>query len=166
VIRTKSDLQVEVVDTDAEGRLVLADAMTYALELAPEAMVNIATLTGAARQALGGETAALFATDQQLADSIIAAGQSCGEAFWRLPLVEDYTSSLDSTVADSTHLPTKAVGGGAITAALFLKQFAGSAPWAHLDIAPGRAEKASALTAAGATGFATRTLIALAKALA
>ena len=165
VIKTHSGRTVEVVDTDAEGRLVLADALSYAGQLGPDALVDLATLTGAARITLGEQTAALFATDQDLADSIIQAGQVAGEDFWQLPLVEEYLASLDSKVADVSQAPTKSPGGGAIMAALFLRQFAGTARWAHLDLVPARAAKAGPLTAAGATGFATRTLIELARTL-
>jgi len=165
VITTHSGRTVEVVDTDAEGRLVLADALSYAGQLNPDVLIDLATLTGAARVALGEQTAALFATDQSLADLILQAGQVAGEDFWQLPLAKEYLPSLDSQVADVAHVPTKSPGGGAITAALFLSQFAGTAAWAHLDLVPARAAKAGPLTAAGATGFATRTLIELARAL-
>jgi len=166
IIKTHSGQTVEVLDTDAEGRLILADALSYARQLNPDALVDLATLTGAARLALGEQTAALFATDQVLADRIIQAGQVAGEDYWQLPLVEDYNASLDSPLADSAHVPTKPIGGGAITAALFLRRFVGTVPWAHLDLVPAKAAKADLLTKAGATGFGTRTMIELARALA
>ncbi len=123
----------EVTDTDAEGRLVLADAMAYAVdELGPAVLVDIATLTGAIKVALGQRVGGIFANDDNLAGALIAGGDRAGEPLWRFPLARDYEDKLSSKVADAENA---AGGPGAITAALFLQHFAGSVPWAHLDVA-------------------------------
>ena len=152
---------VEVGNTDAEGRLVLADAMAYAVaHLSPDVLVDVATLTGAARVALARSMAAIFGTDDALVAGLREAGESTGETFWRLPLVDDYREALDSDVADLNHI-ARGVGGGAITAALFLREFAGEVPWAHLDIAgPGRSDVDKGILAKGATGYGARALLA------
>ena len=148
----------EVTNTDAEGRLVLADALAYAAaELAPDALVDVATLTGAAKVALGLRTGALFATDEVLADRITAAGSAAGEQLWRLPLNGAYEEKLASKVADADN----AGGGpGAITAALFLQHFTDGLPWAHLDIAPvGDSTADQGVWTTGPTGFGARLLL-------
>jgi leucyl aminopeptidase len=153
---------VEVRNTDAEGRLVLADALAYAVaRLSPDAIVDLATLTGAASLGLGRRHAALYATDDALGDALVEAGRSGGERLWRMPLVEDYRASLDSDVADLCHISLDhKIQGGSITAALFLREFAGDRPWAHLDIAgPARADGDEHEVTKGATGFGTRTLL-------
>ncbi|WP_410050104.1 leucyl aminopeptidase family protein [Actinomadura sp. CNU-125] len=151
----------EVLNTDAEGRLVLADALAYAAaELDADAVVDVATLTGAAKVALGLRHGALFASDDDLAAALTAAGDAAGEPLWRLPLVDDYRAAIDSDVADVANLGRGGYGGGAITAALFLREFAGDRPWAHLDIAgPGRAASDDAELTRGATGYGTRLLL-------
>ncbi|TDB90485.1 leucyl aminopeptidase [Actinomadura sp. KC216] len=151
----------EVLNTDAEGRLVLADALAYAdAELAPDVVVDVATLTGAAKVALGLRHAALFATDDALAAALTEAGTEAGERVWRMPLVEDYRAAIDSDVADINNIGRGGYGGGSITAALFLREFAGDRPWAHLDIAgPGRSTSDDAELTRGATGFGTRLLL-------
>ncbi|WP_131738452.1 leucyl aminopeptidase family protein [Actinomadura roseirufa] len=151
----------EVLNTDAEGRLVLADALAYAdAELDPDAVVDVATLTGAAKVALGLRTGALFSPDDALAGALTAAGAAAGEPLWRLPLVEDYRAAIDSDVADVRNIGRPGYGGGAITAALFLREFTGGRPWAHLDVAgPGRATAEDAELTRGATGFGTRLLL-------
>jgi leucyl aminopeptidase len=158
----------EVLNTDAEGRLVLADALTWATEArrghgAPDAVIDLATLTGACVVALGTRTAGLFSDDDPLVDRIIAAAGSAGERVWRLPLVEAEGKALESKVADR-----KNVGGGryggAILAALFLRDFVvGGVPWAHLDIAgPAYNEAADELEhPSGGTGFGVRLLLEL-----
>jgi leucyl aminopeptidase len=153
---------VEVRNTDAEGRLVLADAIAYAdAELAPDQIVDVATLTGAARIALGGIRAALYATCDQLAASLFAAGESSGDRLWRMPLPDDYLSVLDSAVADLANVSAGDDGAGSIAAALFLREFAGGRPWAHLDIAgAARSTSDDGELTAGATGFGTRLLLA------
>lgn len=153
---------VEVLNTDAEGRLVLADAIAYAdATLEPDQIIDVATLTGAARIALGGSHAALYSTSDELAAALLAAGEASGDRLWRMPLVEDYRCALDSPVADIANMPrTAAPGGGSVTAALFLREFTGSRPWAHLDIAgAARSGADDGEVSAGGTGFGTRLLL-------
>jgi leucyl aminopeptidase len=147
----------EVGNTDAEGRLVLADALAYAAaRLRPSVLVDIATLTGAMKVSLGLRTGGLFATDDRLAAALQRAGTDAGEPLWRLPLARDYAGSLHSQVADATNAPGNP---GAITAALFLQPFTAGLPWAHLDIAgPARSLKAAGALAKGASGFGARLL--------
>lgn len=161
VITQYDGTTVEVRNTDAEGRLVLADAMAYAVaELEPSVLVDVATLTGAATVGLGRGHAALYATDDALRSALVAAGTAAGEELWPMPLVDDYRFALDSEIADIAHVPTTNVGGGSITAALFLERFAGGVPWAHLDIAgPGRADGDKAEVVKGGTAFSTRALL-------
>ncbi|MGH3717684.1 MAG: leucyl aminopeptidase family protein [Pseudonocardiaceae bacterium] len=151
----------EVTNTDAEGRLVLADALAYAVRtLAPTTLVDVATLTGAMKVSLGLRTGGLFATDPDLAERIQAAGEVVGEAWWPMPLIDDHTDGVRSDIADLRQCPP---GPAGITAALFLREFTAGLPWAHLDIAgPARAEESYGEVNAGGTGFATRTLIELA----
>ncbi|KAB2341356.1 leucyl aminopeptidase [Actinomadura rudentiformis] len=151
----------EVLNTDAEGRLVLADALAYAdAELAPDVVVDVATLTGAAKVALGLRTGALFANDDALASELDAAGAAAGEPLWRLPLVEDYREAIESDVADVANIERRGFGGGSIMAALFLREFVGDRAWAHLDVAgPGRATSDDAEITKGATGFGARLLL-------
>jgi leucyl aminopeptidase len=125
---------VEVVNTDAEGRLILADALAYGIErYRPAAVVDVATLTGAVITALGHHRTGLFAKDDALSDHLLAAGELAGEPLWRLPLGAEYTKQLKSEIADLKNVGKR--DGGAITAASFLKEFVGDIPWAHLDIA-------------------------------
>jgi len=142
---------VEVLNTDAEGRLVLADALAYAdARLQPDYVVDIATLTGAARVALGISYAALYATDDALA----------GDRVWRMPLADPYARALESPVADLAHIARDGTPAGSIVAALFLREFAGQSRWAHLDIAgAGRAGADDGELTKGATGFGTRLLL-------
>jgi leucyl aminopeptidase len=148
----------EVGNTDAEGRLVLADALAYAdRHIDATAVVDIATLTGAGKVALGTTLGALFANDDALADALTGAGTRAGEPVWRLPLSDEYEPMLENTFADATNA---AGGPGSITAALFLQHFAGTAPWAHLDIASvGDSPKDAFEYTAGATGFGARLLL-------
>jgi leucyl aminopeptidase len=161
VIRQYDGTTVEVLNTDAEGRLVLADAIAYAVEhLAPSVIVDVATLTGAATMGLGRRHAALYSTSDELAGALTAAGDAAGERLWRMPLVADYRESLDSQVADVAHIETRKMGGGSITAALFLERFARGVPWAHLDIAgPARADANEHEVVKGGTAFGTRALL-------
>jgi len=161
VLRVYGGTTVEVANTDAEGRLVLADALSYAdAHLDPDVLVDVATLTGAATLGLGRQHGALFTDDDDLAEALLTAGKAAGEPLWRLPLVADYRSALDSTVADIRQVSDPAVGAGAITAALFLQRFAGRRRWAHLDIAgPGRATSSAHEVPEGATGFGARVLL-------
>jgi leucyl aminopeptidase len=152
----------EVLNTDAEGRLVLADALGYAAaRLNPDVIVDLATLTGAVTVALGRRVAGLFANDDDLALALEDAASRTGEALWRLPLIDDYRYALDSPVADQSNIGRdRLLGGGAIAAALFLQPFVGDLPWVHLDIAgPARADGDADEVSRGATGFGTRLLL-------
>ncbi|HSF97117.1 MAG TPA: leucyl aminopeptidase family protein [Ornithinibacter sp.] len=151
---------VEIGNTDAEGRIVLADALAYAdAHLDPTILLDVATLTGAARIALGRAIAPVFATDAALTDALVAAGATTGETLWPMPLAETYRRALESDVAEIAHI-APGVGGGAVTAALFLREFVGERRWAHLDIAgTGRSDVDTGISAKGATGFGTRLLL-------
>ena len=152
----------EVFNTDAEGRMVLADALAYAVaRLAPDVLVDVATLTGAASMGLGRGHGALYATDDALAAELTRAGEDSGELLWRMPLVEDYRPALDSTVADLAQVGRDpSVKGGSIMAALFLREFTGGLRWAHLDIAgPARSDKDEQELTKGGTGFGARLLL-------
>ena len=154
---------VEVLNTDAEGRLVLADALAYAdAVLQPDIMVDIATLTGAARVALGTHLAALYATDDRVASDLLAAADASGDALWRMPLVDDYRDALDSPVADLANVPHGSrARAGSIDAALFLREFTGGRAWAHLDIAgAARSSSDEGENTKGGTGYGTRLLLA------
>ena len=163
VLRQYGGRTVEVLNTDAEGRLVLADALAYAdARLDPDVVVDIATLTGAASIGLGRRHAALYATDDPLAAALQDAGDASGEQVWRMPLVEDYREALDSDVADLAHVPyePKDWQAGSIIAALFLREFAGRRRWAHLDIAgPARSDSDEHEVPKGGTGFGARLLL-------
>ena len=161
VLRHYGGKTVEVLNTDAEGRLVLADALAYAdAVLAPDLMVDLATLTGAVRVALGSSLAALYATDDELAAGLLDAGAASGERLWRMPLAEDYTDALESPVADLANVARAGGRAGSIDAALFLREFTGGRAWAHLDIAgAARAAADDGENTKGATGFGTRLLL-------
>ncbi len=162
VLRHYGGRTVEVRNTDAEGRLVLADAIAYAdAELDPDLIVDLATLTGAARTALGTTHAALYASRDDLADSLITAGEESGDRLWRMPLPGEYLSLLASPIADLANVAGDGdAGAGSIAAALFLREFTGSRPWAHLDIAgTARARSDDGDKTAGATGFGARLLL-------
>ncbi|MGP4019224.1 leucyl aminopeptidase [Saccharopolyspora sp. 5N708] len=165
VVRHYGGTTTEVGNTDAEGRMVLADALAYAVDrLEPDLLVDVATLTGAMKVALGLRTGGLFATDLELADRIREAGERVGEAWWRMPLLEDHAEDVKGELGDVKQTPP---GPGGITAALFLREFTGGLRWAHLDIAgPARADKDYAEVVPGGTGFAARSLVELAAALA
>ncbi|WP_163549230.1 leucyl aminopeptidase family protein [Candidatus Frankia nodulisporulans] len=154
---------VEVLNTDAEGRLVIADGLAYAAgELGADVLVDLATLTGAISVALGRRTAGLFSSDDTLAAALSAAADTVGEQVWRLPLTDEYRPALDSTVADLTNMGRALdVGAGSIVAALFLREFVGGVPWAHLDIAgAARADADDGEISRGGTGWGVRTLLA------
>ncbi|HEY3428728.1 MAG TPA: leucyl aminopeptidase [Acidimicrobiia bacterium] len=165
VIRYRNSRTIEVLNTDAEGRLVLADGLILAAESDADLIVDIATLTGAQRVSLGDRVGAVFGAEREDADLVTAAGAMAGERFWPMPLVADYDHMIKSEIAD--HKNTGGRYGGSITAALILAPFTAGKRWVHLDIAgPARAEKAYNWYTAGGTGFGTRTLIALAEMLA
>ncbi|PVY69589.1 aminopeptidase A [Tamilnaduibacter salinus] len=133
IVKTMSGQTVEILNTDAEGRLVLCDALTYAERYKPETVVNMATLTGACIIALGAEATGLFSNDDALADELLNAGETAGDRAWRLPIWDEYQSLLDSNFADMQNIGGK--GAGSITAACFLSRFTKNYRWAHLDIA-------------------------------
>ena len=149
---------VEIFNTDAEGRLALADALVLAVEERPHAILDIATLTGACLRALGDQVAGVFGNNQAFVDQVSAAARDTDEPVWQLPLDKRYRKQLNSVVADM-----KNIGGeyaGAITAALFLVEFVGDVPWAHLDIAgTAKADADDAWRTKGATGFGARLLL-------
>ncbi|MCG6910027.1 MAG: leucyl aminopeptidase, partial [Deltaproteobacteria bacterium] len=157
IVTSYAGKTVEIGNTDAEGRLILIDAMTHALKrFKPDVMVDIATLTGACMVALGEKVAGVFSHDDELAEAIVAAGRKTHERTWRLPLPEDYKDLLKSDIADLNNMSSSRYGG-AITAALFLSEFAGQARWAHIDIAgPAHIKKGMPTCEAGGTGFGVR----------
>ncbi len=156
---------IEIISTDAEGRLILADALGYAKKSEPKFIIDVATLTGACRVALGNMCSGAFGNNQELVDKVIAAGAEAGELIWQMPMYEQYKEQNKSNVAD-----IKNVGGkyaGAITAAQFLAEFVGDTPWVHLDIAgTSLSEKEQAYLVKGATGVPVRTLVNLVLSLA
>jgi leucyl aminopeptidase len=159
VLRHYGGRTSEVTNTDAEGRLVMADALAYAVDkLDPAALVDVATLTGSMKVALGQQVAGYFANNEALASAIFEAGETSGEPMWRFPLVRDYEEKLASKIADADNA---AGGAGSITAALFLQHFTADVPWAHLDIASvGDSPDESFEWTAGPTGFGARALLA------
>ena len=160
VIESYSGKSIEITNTDAEGRLILADSLSYATEFNPSVIVDIATLTGAACVALGELAAALFGNDQTLVSEFLTYEKKTGEQFWQLPLFEGYLNYLKSDSADLINASESRFSGGAITAAKFLEQFVADHRWLHLDIAPMmKSTKASSYMGKGMTGFSTRTLI-------
>ncbi|MCY3644025.1 MAG: leucyl aminopeptidase [Acidimicrobiaceae bacterium] len=162
VLTTRSGKTIEVLNTDAEGRLILADALALACEDEPDAIVDLATLTGACMVALGPSIAGLMGNDEAFIDQVRVAADRAGERVWPLPLPADYAKQIESNVADIKNIGGN--HGGALTAGLILKEFVDDAtPWAHLDIAgPARAESDDAEITKGGTGFGVRTLIELA----
>ncbi len=161
IVKTLSGQTVEISNTDAEGRLVLADALHFArTEFAPSAIIDLATLTGACSVALGKWAAAIVGNHDRLAERMLAAGEATGERYWRLPLWDVHREFMRGRIADLKQ--TGGRDGGTITASAFLSHFVGDTPWIHLDIASvADTEKSSALQPAGATGFGVRSLIAL-----
>lgn len=165
VLHTRNGKTIEVLNTDAEGRLVLADGLALAVEQEPDLVVDLATLTGSCMVALGRKIAGVFGTDDAV-EQVLAAAQAAGERVWHLPLPDDYRKMIDSEVADMRN-NTSDRYGGAITAALLLREFAGDGPWAHLDIAgPARAQDAEGYIVKGGTGFGVRTIVELARTMA
>jgi leucyl aminopeptidase len=159
VVVSMSGQTVEVINTDAEGRLVLADALWYCQNrFKPQFMVDLATLTGAIIVALGKDVAGMFSNNDELAGKLAAASKTSGEALWRMPMPPQYDKLLDSPVADMKNIGTR--HGGSITAALFIQRFVNKLPWAHLDIAPTAYKPGSTVPTipSGATGFGVRLL--------
>jgi len=165
IVKAMNGKTIEIISTDAEGRLILADALSYAVKQNLSPLIDLATLTGACRVALGTGYSGLFSNDQQLADKISSASDKTGEKMWRMPLPEEYKEQNKSLIADIKNTGEKY--GGAITATLFLAEFAGNTPWAHLDIAgTASSNKESGYIVKGATGVGVRTLVELALSLA
>jgi leucyl aminopeptidase len=162
VIKHYGGKTVEVINTDAEGRLVLADGLAFAdINLDPDYVVDIATLTGAATLGLGRQYAAMYTRNTQLARTISEIGERTGDRVWHMPLIDDYTDGLESDIADLNHTANKGhYGAGSVTAALFLEQFVGDRQWVHLDIAgTARSESDSGENPKGGTGFGVRLLV-------
>jgi leucyl aminopeptidase len=160
VLRIKNGTTVEVLNTDAEGRLVLADGLSLAAAEQPDAIVDVATLTGACMVALGARIAGLMGNDDAWIDQVQAAAGRASEAVWPLPLPKEYRKEIDSDVADLKNIGGR--NGGALTAGLFLQEFVDGRPWAHLDIAgPSRYDSDDAYITKGGTGFGVRTLVEL-----
>jgi len=159
VLTARNGKTMEILNTDAEGRLILADALCLGAEMEPTVMIDVATLTGAQVVALGSEIAASYATDQALSNALFDAGEAEGEHNWPMPLPTYYRSHIDSEVADMKNIG-KTGEAGSVSAALFLQEFVGETTWAHLDIAgPGRSEAESGYKTRGATAFSLRTLL-------
>jgi leucyl aminopeptidase len=162
VIKHYGGKTVEVINTDAEGRLVLADGLAFAdINLDPDYVVDIATLTGAISLGLGRQYAAMYTRNKALAHTLSEIGERTGDRVWQMPLIDDYTDSLMSDIADFNHTADKGhYGAGSVTAALFLEQFVGQRQWVHLDIAgTARSESDSGENPKGGTGFGVRLLV-------
>ncbi|MCR4312040.1 MAG: leucyl aminopeptidase, partial [Candidatus Uhrbacteria bacterium] len=159
VVKASNGKTIEILNTDAEGRLTMADALTYATKLKPTAMIDLATLTGACVVALGEEITGVMSNDRDLAQKIIASSKVAGEKMWEMPLERRYRPLIESEIADLRNIPTSRYGGS-LTAGLFLQEFVDGMPWAHLDIAgPAYAEKPMAsYLGRGGTGHGVRTL--------
>jgi leucyl aminopeptidase len=162
VLKMRNGSTVEVLNTDAEGRLILADALALAVSQQVDAIVDVATLTGACVVALGEKVAGIMGEPTAWVEQVQSAADRAGEPMWPLPLPSDYRKLLESEVADLRNISTGGYGG-ALTAGLFLQSFVGDVPWAHLDIAgPARAGADDGELTRGGTGFAVRTLLELA----
>ncbi len=165
ILKAMNGKTIEVINTDAEGRLILADALSYAVKEKLSPLVDLATLTGACVVALGTSYSGLFSNNQELTDRIIEAGTKTGEKLWRMPVAEEYREQIKSEIADIKNVGNRY--GGAITAALFLREFVGDTPWVHLDIAgTACSDKESGYIVKGGTGVGVRTLVELALSLA
>ena len=150
---------VEIINTDAEGRLVLADALAYGRKLQPDVMIDHATLTGACLVALGSLTAGFYANDDAIAEAYLSAAKGVGESMWRMPLLEELREALKSDIADLKHTGDRY--GGSISAALFLREFVGDTKWVHLDIAgPAFLDRVTALGPKGGTGYGVMSFVA------
>jgi leucyl aminopeptidase len=161
VLKAMNGKTIEVISTDAEGRLILADALSYAVKQGLSPLIDLATLTGACRVALGLLYSGVFGNDQKLIDKVLKAADRTGERMWQMPMPEEYKEQNKSDIADIKNTGNRY--GGAITAALFLAEFVDNVPWVHLDIAgPRLSKKETGYTVKGATGFGVRTLVELA----
>lgn len=161
ILKAMNGKTIEVLNTDAEGRLILADALSLAIKDGCDTIVDLATLTGACLVALGESYAGLFSNDEKLRDRIFKSAGQAGESFWELPLIEEYKSQIKSSVADLKNIGTPGAGAGATIGALFLQEFVGEAKWAHLDIAgPAFTSKSDGYyISKGGVGFGVRTLL-------
>jgi leucyl aminopeptidase len=158
VITAMDGKTIEVLNTDAEGRLILADALCYAKKIGAKSIIDVATLTGACQIALGNICTGAFGNNQALLDKVIAAGNEVGERAWQLPMFSEYREQLKSDIADIKNIGTRY--GGAITAAKFLEDFVDNTPWVHLDIAgTADTDKEKGYFVKGATGIPVRTLV-------
>ena len=158
ILKAMNGKTIEVISTDAEGRLILADALCYAQKLGLSPLIDLATLTGACRIALGTLYGGLFSNNRDLAEKVLKAGERAGERMWQMPMPAEYKELIKSEIADIKNSGNRL--GGAITAALFLAEFAGDTPWVHVDIAgPASSTKESGYLVKGATGFGVRTLV-------
>jgi leucyl aminopeptidase len=161
VLTARNGVTVEVMNTDAEGRLVLADVLSFAIDRGASQLIDLATLTGSCVVALGEEVAGVFTNDQPWCDQVLAAARSAGEDVWQMPMFDSFNEQLKSDVADCKNVGTR--WGGAITAAKFLQKFVGETPWVHLDIAgPAFVETGKPHIEGGGTGTMVRTLVELA----
>jgi leucyl aminopeptidase len=160
IVRAMNGLTIEIGNTDAEGRLTLADAIGYAVkEIEPDEIIDMATLTGAIVIALGQGVSGVFASNNGLASRLLAAAERAGERMWRMPLFDEYKEGLKSDVADLNNVSSQR-GAGAIVAGLFMRDFTAGVPWAHLDIAgTAFAERDHALGPKGGTGVTVRTVL-------
>ncbi len=162
IVRARSGTTIEIINTDAEGRLVLSDCLTHAREMGAERLIDVATLTGGIIVALGSTYAGLFASDDEWADTVAAAGARAGERYWRLPLDEEYADAIKGAWTDITNA-NEDRKASSIVAAEFLRRFVGDTPWVHLDIAGVGWDTGRAYAAKGGSGFATRTLVEVAR---
>ena len=165
ILRARNGTTIEVINTDAEGRLVLADCLTHAIERGAERLVDVATLTGSAQMTFGAHYAALFASDDEWATLVLEAAARAGEEFWRMPMGPHYAETIKGRYGDIVNA-VEDRKAGAIVAAEFLKHFTGDVPWAHLDIAGVAWDRGRPYSAQGGSGFATRTLVEIADAVA
>jgi leucyl aminopeptidase len=162
VLKARNGVTIEVLNTDAEGRLVLADVLSYAVDQGADRLIDLATLTGACVVALGEEITGVFANDQSWADAVQSAAKTVGEKTWQMPMDELFADLLKSDVADCKNVGPR--WGGAITAAKFLEKFVSGKPWVHLDIAgPAFAESCTPHREGGGTGCMVRTLVEVAE---
>src|SRR5918999_6028113 len=163
IVRAKTGTTIEIINTDAEGRLVLADCLAHARELGAERLVDVATLTGAIVTTFGSTHAGLMSDDDEWCETVRAAGLRTGELLWRLPLHEEYAKAIEGRYADIANAVENRKAGS-ITAAEFLRRFTADVPWAHLDIAGTAYENGKPYTPKGGAGFGVRLLIELARA--
>jgi len=164
ILKTMSGKTIEVINTDAEGRIILADALYYgAKKYNPGLMVDFATLTGAALVALGNYCSAIFTNQNKIQDKLIDIGDKCGDYVWPLPLWDEYLLDIKGTLGDVANLGKTGRAGGAIHGAKFLEQFIDNAPWAHIDIAPRMTTAEGEFLAKGAAGTGVRYIVELAK---